>query len=88
MYYICVYDIANERRLPKVLKLFRKYLNWVQNSVFEGELTSAQYVSLLAELNKIIKKEEDSIILYKLREEKWMKREILGVEKNMIDNFL
>lgn len=88
MYYICVYDIANERRLPKVLKLFRKYLNWVQNSVFEGELTSAQYVSLLAELNKIIKKEEDSIILYKLREEKWMKREIIGVEKNMIDNFL
>ena len=88
MYYICVYDIANERRLPKVLKLFRKYLNWVQNSVFEGELTSAQYVSLLAELNKIIKKEEDSIILYKLREEKWMTREIIGVEKNMIDNFL
>lgn len=88
MYYICVYDIANERRLPKVLKLFRKYLNWVQNSVFEGELTSAQYVSLLAELNKIIKKEEDSIIIYKLREEKWMKREIVGVEKNMIDNFL
>jgi len=88
MYYICVYDIANERRLPRVLKTFRKYLNWVQNSVFEGELTSAQYVSLMAELDTVIKKAEDSIIVYKLREEKWMDKEIVGVEKNMLNNFL
>ena len=88
MYYICVYDIADEKRLPKVLKTFRKYLNWVQNSVFEGELTSAQYVSLMAELDLVIKKAEDSIIVYKLREEKCLERKVIGVEKNIIDNFL
>ena len=88
MYYICVYDIADEKRLPKVLKTFRKYLNWVQNSVFEGELTPSQYVSLVAELEQIIKKAEDSIIMYKLREAKWLDKEVLGIEKNMIDNFL
>jgi CRISPR-associated protein Cas2 len=88
MYYICVYDIADEKRLPKVLKTFRKYLNWVQNSVFEGELTSSQYVSLVAELEQIIKKAEDSIIMYKLREAKWVEKDVLGIEKNMIDNFL
>ena len=35
-YFIAVYDI-NVKRGPKMLKLFRRYLNWVQNSVFEGE---------------------------------------------------
>ena len=88
MYYICVYDIADEKRSPKVLNTFRKYLNWVQNSVFEGELTSSQYVSLVAELEQIIKKAEDSIIMYKLRAAKWVEKDVLGIEKNMIDNFL
>lgn len=33
-----VYDV-NEKRVNKVLKIGRKYLNWVQNSVLEGEIT-------------------------------------------------
>ena len=88
MYYIVVYDIANERRLPKVLKICRKYLNWIQNSVFEGELTESQFQSLVSELNKKIKKDDDSIIFYILREKRWLEREIMGVEKNPMDNIL
>jgi len=48
-----VYDIG-EKRVQKVLKTSRKYLFWVQNSVFEGEITKANYVKLKAELKKII----------------------------------
>ncbi|MEN2993717.1 MAG: CRISPR-associated endonuclease Cas2, partial [Thermodesulfovibrio sp.] len=42
---ILVYDI-NEKRVSKVLKTCRKYLHWVQNSVFEGELTEAKLEKL------------------------------------------
>ena len=35
MFVIMVYDV-NQKRVAKVLKIARKYLNWVQNSVFGG----------------------------------------------------
>ena len=88
MYYIVVYDIASERRLPKVLKVCRKYLNWIQNSVFEGELSESQYARLVSELDKKIKVQEDSVIFYSIREQRWLSKEIMGIEKNMLDNFI
>ena len=39
MYVICTYDVA-EKRCVKVMKVLRKYMFHVQNSVFEGELTA------------------------------------------------
>jgi CRISPR-associated protein Cas2 len=77
---ILVYDI-NERRVQKVLKICRKYLHWVQNSVFEGELTEAQLERLKSELNLIINEEEDSIILYTFKTTWYTNREIIGVDK-------
>lgn len=70
VFYIAVYDIASEKRLQKVLKVFRKYMTWVQNSAFEGELNSKQFHSLVAELIEIIDKNEDSIIFYHAEEQK------------------
>ena len=37
MFVIMVYDIEVPR-VARRLKLSRRYLNWVQNSVFEGEI--------------------------------------------------
>ena len=37
MFIIVVYDIC-EDRVVRILKICRKYLNWVQNC-FEGEIT-------------------------------------------------
>ncbi len=34
MYYIAVYDVG-EKRVGKMLKIFRKYMHHIQNSVFE-----------------------------------------------------
>lgn len=42
MYVVMVYDVAVER-VAKALKIGRKYLTWVQNSVLEGELSPAQF---------------------------------------------
>lgn len=87
MYVILVYDIG-ERRVGKMLKLCRQYLNWIQNSVFEGEITEVKLKELLSVAKKIMKEEEDSIIIFKSRDEKWLEKEILGIEKNSLDTIL
>jgi CRISPR-associated protein Cas2 len=80
MFVIAVYDI-NQKRVGKALKVCRKYLNWVQNSVFEGEITLASLEKLKSEMTNIMNKDEDSFMLYTLRDERYSNREILGLEK-------
>lgn len=84
---ILVYDI-NEKRVGKVLKTCRKYLYWVQNSVFEGEISEAKLEKLKTELKKIINEEEDSVIIYTFRSEWYSKRETIGVKKGGEELFL
>ncbi len=80
MYVIMVYDV-NEKRVNKVLKVGRKYLTWVQNSVLEGEITMARYERLKYELRQVINEEEDSLIFYILRTTRYTKRETIGIKK-------
>lgn len=87
VFYIAVYDIACQRRLQKVLKIFRRYMNWVQNSAFEGELTAKQYQSLKEELLRVINQEKDSIVFYYAEEQKHIGKKLLGIEKNEITQF-
>lgn len=87
MYVILVYDIK-EKRVGKMLKLCRRYLNWIQNSVFEGEITPVKLKELQAEAKKIMQVEEDSLIIFKSREERWLDKEVLGMEKNELDSFI
>lgn len=87
MYVIAVYDI-NEKRVAKMLKLCRRYLNWIQNSVFEGEISEVKLKQMIAESKQIMKKEEDSLIIFSSREQKWLDKQIVGKEPSGIDNFL
>jgi CRISPR-associated protein Cas2 len=87
MYVILVYDIG-EKRVGKMLKLCRKYLNWIQNSVFEGEITEVKLKELLFTAEDIMDEETDSIIIFKSRNEKWLEKEVIGKEKNDLDNFI
>jgi CRISPR-associated protein Cas2 len=87
MYIILVYDIG-ERRVGKMLKLCRQYLNWIQNSVFEGEITEVKLNELVAKAKKIMKEEDDSLIIFKSREERWLEKEVIGKEKNELDTFI
>lgn len=87
MYVILVYDIG-EKRVTKMLKLCRRYLHWIQNSVFEGELTEVQLKELLYEARKIMNIREDSLIVFQSRSQQWLEKEIIGVDKNKLDSFL
>lgn len=88
MYVIAVYDI-NQSRVGKMLKLHRKYLHWIQNSVFEGEITEVKLKELIFKAKIIMKPHEgDSLIIFKSREEKWLEKEVIGHEKNETDIFI
>lgn len=87
MYVILVYDF-NEKRVNKALKICRKYLHWIQNSVFEGEITEAKLERLKIELKRIMNEEEDSVIIFSSQDNRWMDKEIIGLEKGNTDNIL
>jgi CRISPR-associated protein Cas2 len=71
-----------------MLKIVREYLNHVQNSVFEGELTDAQLAELKDKIRDWMDEDEDSIIIYRVGSKRWSSREVLGVEKHSTDNFI
>jgi len=87
MYVIIVYDI-NVDRVNKVKSFLRQYLYWIQNSVFEGEITDSEFQLIYNGLMEIIDVEVDSIIIYKLRMAELLNREVLGIEKSPIDEIL
>jgi CRISPR-associated protein Cas2 len=87
MYVILVYDV-DTKRVGKMLKLCRRYLNWIQNSVLEGELTDVKLKELIFKAKKIMKPETDSLIIFKSRQEKWLEKQVIGKEKNELDNLL
>lgn len=87
MYVILVYDIG-EKRVGKMLKLCRQYLNWIQNSVFEGELTPSKLRELKFKASLIMDKERDSLIIFTSRSEEWLEKEVIGQDKNEISSFL
>lgn len=87
MYIIAVYDIG-EKRVGKMLKLMRRYLNWIQNSVFEGEITEVKLKQLVLEAKEIMDIEYDSLIFFKTRQEKWLEKQVVGKERSTLDQFL
>ena len=86
MFVLLFYDVK-EKRVSKALKMCRKYLTWVQNSVFEGELSPALLAKLKTDLKKQLCEEEDSVIVYTWRSERYTERTIWGVEKGSTTPF-
>lgn len=87
MYVILVYDVK-QQRVGKLLKLCRRYLHWVQNSVFEGELSEVQLQELLTKAATFLDEEEDSILLFKSRTVQWLEKQVWGHERSPLGSFL
>jgi len=87
LYVIVVYDVS-ETRVNKVNHFLKKYLNWVQNSVFEGELTKGGLAEVKVGLKKIIDKNEDSVLFFIASDQKWINKEVLGIEKMDTSNII
>ncbi len=87
MYIILMYDMG-EKRVGKMLKLCRQYLDWIQNSVFEGEITEVKLKELKYKAEAIMDLDVDSLIIFRTRQEKWLDKEIVGKERSTLDKFL
>ncbi len=88
MYIILVYDIISQRRGTKLLKFLRQHLVWIQNSVFEGEVTESGFEVIKSEIKELINKEKDSVIIYRFDSRNYTNREVIGIEKNETDSFI
>jgi CRISPR-associated protein Cas2 len=87
MYIILVYDIG-EARVGKVCKYMRRYLPRVQNSVFEGDLPESKFEAMKSGLRKLLIPDQDSVLLWVLRDARWAERQTIGSEKLPVSNFL
>ena len=87
MYIIVVYD-AVPKRGAKLLKFLRQHLLWIQNSVFEGEVTESGFAKIKAGVKEIINEKKDSVIFYTFDSQNYTSREVLGLEKNETSSFI
>ena len=78
MFVLMVYDVE-VKRVVKVLKIGRKYLEHIQNSVLEGELSYAQYKKLKHEVGEAINPERENFRFYVLRTTTYLDIAKLGV---------
>jgi len=83
---VAVYDVDQSKN-QKILSFLRMHMNWVQNSVFEGDLTKAELRSIKKELSDIIGV-GDSVIIYQMGNKKYIEKEIIGEEKGSSDQVL
>ncbi len=92
MYIILVYDIALDENGAKVwrdtFKICKRYLTHVQNSVFEGEVSKSQLFELKKAFKKVIRKDKDSLIIFSSRDQRWLDKDIFGIDNEEMDNFI
>lgn len=66
MFYIVAYDISDNRRRTRLFKFMKGYGVHTQFSVFECDLTEAQYTKMLAGISESILPNEDNIKVYQV----------------------
>lgn len=79
MFWIVCYDIANDRRRRKVVKILEGYGRRAQYSVFECEIDNEKRKKLEYALARVIKKDEDDIRLYPLNRADLKRVRLLGL---------
>ena len=80
LFVIIVYDISSNQ-INRVRIFLKQYLNWVQNSVFEGELTKTEFRIIEKTIKETIDKEQDYVKIYTLRSDKYLEKSELGTSK-------
>jgi len=68
MFCVVSYDISEDKRRTKIHKVLSSYGQWMQFSVFECDLTKAQYAKLRSRLDKLMDAKTDSVRFYFLCE--------------------
>jgi len=86
MYVVLVYDMDADRT-QKMLRLGRRYLTHVQNSVLEGEISAGDLERLRNQIQDILQPGE-SVILYELSSDTLLDRTVYGDDPAEDSRFL
>ena len=86
MYVVMVYDLQADRT-QKALKIGRRYLTHVQNSVLEGEISEGDLSKLKNEIDDLLKPGESTII-YELSSDTLLNRTVYGEDPTEDQRFL
>jgi len=86
MYVVMVYDLEADRT-QKALKLGRRYLTHVQNSVLEGEISEGDLETLKNEVDDLLNPGESTII-YELSSDTLLNRTVYGDDPTEDQRFL
>jgi CRISPR-associated protein Cas2 len=79
MFTIVSYDVVDDKRRTKVLKLLKGYGTHVQYSVFECYLNQHQFAKLRRELRALIDLSTDSVRCYRLDSVAAERTQIIGI---------
>ncbi|GGL58133.1 CRISPR-associated endonuclease Cas2 [Halocalculus aciditolerans] len=85
-YIIAVYDVDADRT-HLFLKLFRRYLTHIQNSVLEGFITDGRLQRLRGEIEALLEPHE-SVLIYEVSSEDYVDRTVFGTDPKADDTFL
>lgn len=92
MYVVLVYDVSKDengqKRWSHIFKICKKYLSYIQNSVFEGEISVVQLTKMKQELEPYINSRLDSVVIFKSRQQKWLDKELWGKQDDLTDFIL
>lgn len=86
MYIVLVYDMEADRT-SKMLRLGRRYLKHVQNSVLEGEISEGDLKQLRGEIEDLLQTGE-SVIIYELSSDTLLNRTVYGEDPTEDARFL
>lgn len=83
MFVVIAYDIPNNKRRTKIMKVLQGYGAHVQKSVFECALKRGVYRQLRHRLKTLINVEEDNVRFYHLCQADVRRIEALGVGREV-----
>ncbi|MFC7216289.1 CRISPR-associated endonuclease Cas2 [Saliphagus sp. GCM10025334] len=86
MYVIVVYDMEADRT-HLMLKLCRRYLIHVQNSVLEGEISEGDLTTMKGKIDDLLQ-EGESVVIYELSSDKLLNRSVYGDDPTEDSRFL
>lgn len=86
MYVVIVYDMEADRT-QRMLKLCRRYLTHVQNSVLEGEISKGDLQRLRGEIEELLV-DDESVIVYELSSDTLLNRTVYGDDPTEESRFL
>ena len=78
MHIVVCYDVVNDRKRTKLAKALKNFLERVQKSVFEGDISENRYLRMKKTIEKIIDLEIDTVRIYRLCERCIPATEIIG----------